>query len=527
MFLLFWTVWAATVWAVDEENLSYSVVFTGLEDDQTLLSLLQSVSVAVKRRDHPPSDLFLLRRRAKDDGETFIQALHSRGWFDATVDAAVSGDGEERVITFAVASGQRYRLGPSRLQLPPQPSVFVAPAMESLGLKEGEPAESAVIFAASEKLLLAAREQGFPRARLVDRPFELDRDGHWLHVVLELDPGPLVRLGQVHFSGDAGVDRSFLEKHLSWRPGAIYHPKRLDRIHRSLMGTKLFSSVSVDLDQPAKEGELWPVSVRLLQGKHKSIALGGGYSTDKGINLKGVWENRNVFNRGQRIKARTELGTQAQTIFLSHETPDFFQAEQKLTLSTQLDRSLEDAFDSQSVQIGANVSRPVFSPGGEAGLGLEWRLADVMEKSGGLRSSFTTTAIPMTLKLDRSDDLLDPGQGWRWNAELKPVLALSSSGQPHTRIGNRGSHYFTPWASPRIVLALRAEVDTVVGANHEDLAADERLYAGGGGRGPRFAGLRGKVGGWWVFWMVPGLMNRPFLRCPRGCCLEPGWGGVI
>lgn len=462
-----------------DEKVVYSVSFHGLDDQQELLTRLQSLSMALKRRDHPPDALSGLQRLAREDGETFVQALKADGWFDARVEPVITGEGESRVVTFVVQCGARYRFGHLELKLPPAPTQFVPPTMEALGLREGAFAQSAPVFAAGEKLLLLARQQGFPHAKLLENPLELDRQGHRLDVNLEMVLGDFVRLGKVTFVGAEGIQQDFLEQHLSWRPGAVYHPKRFDGIYRSLMGTGLFSSVKVELGTPPGKGELWPVTVLLTQRKHRSVAVGGGYSTDKGLNLKGSWEHRNVLDVGQRVKIKTELGTEAQMVSLAHETPDFLVSEQKLTLSLQLDRSLASAFDSQSVQVGGTLMRPVWAPGGEASLGLEWRIADVVDNSSAVRSSFASTALPVTLKLDRSDDLLDPGQGWRSHNEVKPVMALSKSGQSHVMVSNRGSLYYKIIQDPRIVMAFRGEADTVAGAGHDNLAADQRLYAGG------------------------------------------------
>ncbi|MBF0436524.1 MAG: BamA/TamA family outer membrane protein [Magnetococcales bacterium] len=469
---------ASMAWAADEK-VTYGVFFHGLDGHPELLTRLQSLSMALKRQDRPPDALSGLQARAREDAETFVQALKADGWFDARVDATITGEEAPRVVTFVVQSGVRYRYGRLVLKLPPTPTQFVPPSMDELGLHEDDFAQSAPVFAAGEKLLLLARQQGFPRARLLDHPLELDRQGHRLQVGFVLELGEFVRLGRVTFQGAEGIKPSFLEEHLSWRPGAVYHPKRFDGIYRSLMGTGLFSSVKVALGTPPGKGDLWPVTVRLIQRKHRSVALGGGFSTDKGLNLKGSWEHRNVLEVGQRFKIKTELGTEAQMVSLAHETPDFLVPEQKLTLSLQLDRSQASAFDSQSVQVGGTLLRPVWAPGGEAGLGVEWRIADVVDNSSALRSSFASTAIPMTLKLDRSDDLLDPGQGWRSHNEVKPVLALSKSGQSHVMVSNRGSLYHKLSQDPRVVVAFRGEADTVAGAGHDNLAADQRLYAGG------------------------------------------------
>ncbi|MBF0108276.1 MAG: BamA/TamA family outer membrane protein [Magnetococcales bacterium] len=470
---------AKAAWAVDEP-LSYEVAFRGVEG--SLLSLLQSVSSSVRLQDRPPANPSSLRRRAMDDHEKMVQALQSRGWFDARVDVLLPDERPVRTILFVVDTGQLYHLAPPGLRIKPVHDRLGAITAESLGLREGAPAESAVVFSAREALLARVRQLGFPHASLGDHGHDLDRAARLLHVVLDLDAGPLVRLGPVRFSGDEGLDATFLARHLSWRPGAVYHPMRLERAQRTLMGTGLFSAVAVELGAAPPEGELWPVDVRLTQRKHRTVSTGAGYSTDKGINLKGAWEHRNAFQVGQRIKVKTELGTEAQSVFLSHETPSFISSQQKLTLSAQSERTLEDAFVSQSIQLGANLLRPVFPPGGEASVGVEWRIADVMEKSGGgVRSSFATTAIPMVFKLDRSDDLLDPRNGWRWASELKPVLSLSAAGEPHARFVQRGSWYHTLSSASPTVLALRGEAGTVMGASHGDLAADQRLYAGGSG----------------------------------------------
>ncbi|MBF0421989.1 MAG: BamA/TamA family outer membrane protein [Magnetococcales bacterium] len=476
---LVWVLMSPSLVQAQVEGLSYTVAFHGLDANPSLLAELQSLSTAIKRQEQPHLNGVALKALAKGDGEAFVQALKAKGWFDARVEPEISGEAEQTVITFIISCGERYRLGPATVQLANESSLFVVPSMAALGLQEGLFAQSALIFAAGEKLVTLARQQGFPQARLLDRPMELDRHGHRLLAVLAVDTGPLVRLGQVTFLGSEGIEGDFLARHLSWRPGAIYHPKRFDRIYRSLMGTGLFSAVKVELGSPPEKGDLWPVTVRLTQRRHRSIAVGGGYSTDKGPNLKASWEHRNVLGVGQRLSSKTELGTDAQLISLSHETPDFLMAEQKLTFSLLLDRSLADAFDSQSIQLGATLLRPVFAPGGEGSLGVEWRIADVHDNSTDIRSSFASSAIPLTLKLDRSDDLLDPGQGWRSRSEIKPVLALSKSGQSHIVVSQRGSTYQKLMADPRLVLALRVEADTVQGASHDSLAADQRLYAGG------------------------------------------------
>lgn len=418
--------------------------------------------------------------------------MKSKGFFDVEVTAGIEGAEQSLEARFAVTPHERYRLDPPELQLDPPDSRFHPPAWESLDLHAGLPAESARILLAGDALIQAARDQGFPQARMVRRRVTRDPQTHRIQTRFHLDTGPRVHLGDVVIDEPGEVDIFFLKRRVPWNRGVPYHPKRIEETRLAFTGTGLFGVVRVRLAEQPDDRGLWPVLVELKERKPRTWRAGAGFSTDRGMEVNGGWEHRNLLGAGERLKSDLKLGVRTVTINNTLDIPDYVQRGQNLKFSGKLDRSVEEAFESVALELGAGLVRQVFAPGGEGSLSLHYRLSEVLDLSKEDKTSYSLLGMPLALTLDRSNDPLDATRGWRLFGEIAPNLAVTGKSVHFLRSSNKISRYASWSETPDLVLAGRAELDVTLGAEQNDIPADNRLYAGGGssvrGYGQQMAG---------------------------------------
>lgn len=461
-------------------NFAYKVDFYGLEDNEKLLEIMQEVSVTLKRQNEPPPSRFLLSRRTNKDQKSFLEALQSQGYFDGNVEVEMAGEQAPYAVIFRIEPKIRYQFTQPRLEIIPATAPFIPPSWEKLDLQPGEPAKSAPILKAEEALIQSALQQGYPWAKMgklnVNR--EPEKKLVNIHYVLEL--GQLVQLGAVHIQGNESVDGDFLQRRIPWQPGTPFHPKRLEEAHQAFTATGLFSVARLQLAKKPDAQGYWPLEVELKERKHRTWRAGTGFSTDRGILVNGGWEHRNFKNSGERLRTEANLGLNTLTLNSSYDKPDFFDRGQKLRFSNKLEKAMEEAYETLSMEFGAGVVRPMFGPGGETSLTANYRLSKVLELSTDLEKSYSVVSLPLGITLDKSNDPLDATEGWRLSTEIIPNRAITSNSVTFTRWNNRGSIYY-PWPdSPDLVLAGRLELDATYGADTHKIPADNRLYAGGG-----------------------------------------------
>jgi translocation and assembly module TamA len=95
------------------------------------------------------------------------------------------------------------------------------------------------------------------------------------------------------------------------------------------------------------------------------------------------------------------------------------------------------------------------------------------------RRTYYVAALPGQITWDRSNDLLDPTSGFRLSAQISPEASLGSGTQFYGRGLFEATGYYP--VGDNIVIAGRARVGSIYGADRADIAPSRRFYAGGGG----------------------------------------------
>jgi len=476
--------------------------------DEALDQALSDSSTLISLRENAPVGPFALVARAQQDVERFLTALQSFGYYKGKARVEIAGrllddpgvpallerapaDPPVEVIV-SIESGPLFHLGKVNIQGAVSPQVRAR-----LELQPGAPAVAPNVLAGRERLLSALRDEGYALAKVNEPVAVLDEDADTLDITYEVDAGPRVDLGQISVKGLDHVNESFVHGRVPIHPGEPFNPARIEKTRRDLASVGVFSSVRARAaDELDAQGHL-PIEFEMMERPRRVVSLSGAYSTDLGGSLAVSWRHRNLLGGAEQLSlaagvaqlggnSTTGIGYNAAISFIK---PDFLRRDQSLQANLGAIKQSLDAYDRQAITGDLLVSRR-FSAHWSYSVGLAAEQAKI--KQQGVTSDYTLLSLPMVVKYDDTNSLLDPTQGLRAAALVTPTQPLA--GRNTTTFASMqisGSAYLDLGDPGRSVLALRGLIGDVEGASQFDLPADKRFYAGGSAtvRGYRYQSI--------------------------------------
>src|SRR6266478_3513748 len=466
-------------------DLNYRVEITGAEDSE-LADLLDSVSELKTLEDKVPASEEALRRRADRDLGRLADAAHSLGYWEAGFSYELDTDAEPAKITVKVEPGPLYHVASVSVQgADHQPLVI--PNQPKLPLKPGDPARTAPVVATETALLSALGNSGHPFAKVEDRRVAIDRAEHTMEVIYTLDPGPVQRFGPLAITGLERLDPGYVEGRIRWHRGAVYDAANVEETRRALIESGLFSKVRITPTADPDNPEDVRMTIDATERLHRTIGVGLAYNTSQGPAARAFWENRNLFGNAEYLRVAAEAGQQIAGFRANFRKPDFLTIDQDLLATAEIVNDTPVAYHSRRGVVLVGLERR-FSPDLTAGIGLQGTKANVVPQANPNPTATATPTqhysligIPAYLKIDETDNLLNPTRGYR--AQLSVTPAHTLSGPNLTFVTNlvSGSTYWGLGPDQRAVLAGKLALASLDGAPPFPLPADQRIYAGGGG----------------------------------------------
>jgi translocation and assembly module TamA len=208
------------------------------------------------------------------------------------------------------------------------------------------------------------------------------------------------------------------------------------------------------------------------------VGFGGNWSSTEGLGGQAFWEDRNLFGGDQNLRAQI-TGSQTRNLAeLSFGSPDILTRNLDLIASVKADSQRTSAFISQT-------------EGGSAGLswmmGENWRISAstayerTLEKQLGENYNVSLLSLPIELRHDSSNSLLNPTAGDRMILTARPYLSLIGDHAAFQSLNLYATKYVEVWDKPQVVLAGWGRAGTILGAASFAIPPDKRLYVGGAG----------------------------------------------
>ncbi|MEM1301173.1 MAG: autotransporter assembly complex family protein [Pseudomonadota bacterium] len=446
---------------------------------------------------------------ALSDYRNLTLALYSSGYYSGIVSVRVNGREASTIPLLALPSkietvalrvdpGDPFRFG----------TVDIAPlpANAQVALPQpGETARADDIQTAVDGVITAWRGAGHAKATVADQRAIADHTRNTLSVQTRLAPGPRAVFGDFVLQSDSAVRAKQIRRIAGIPKGETFSPETLDLVSARLQRTGAFSSVVLREAETLGPGNTLDIGVTVTDAKPRRFGFGAELSTDEGLALSSFWLHRNYLGGAERLRLDgriSGIGSTSGTdglIAARIDRPAVFGPDTNAFLFAEAERLDEPDFLSDRITLGAGASR-IYSPQLEAEIGIALNYSRTEDDLG--EREFLFLSFPFTRTFDRRDDALSPTRGFYINTQITPFVGLDDTASGIRTFSDvRG--YLSLDADSRFVLAGRAQVGSVFGAELEEIHPDFLFYSGGSNtvRGQPFQSLNvaldggGEIGG--------------------------------
>ncbi|ABM36174.1 surface antigen (D15) [Polaromonas naphthalenivorans CJ2] len=395
------------------------------------------------------------------------------------------GVNEHPVIVVAVDPGQATNIGPVAITF--AGDIAVSPDADATaqrteierdwrlptGLRFTQDAWSSAKTQALRQLV--ARR--YPAGKLAGSLADVDAPGRIASLRVDLDSGPLYRLGPMQVSGVERYDPALVPRLARLNQGDIYDLNQLVQAQQRLAASGYFDSAYVFIN-PENDPLAVPVQVQVREAKLQKVVLGVGMTTDSGPRASVEHTHHRVPGIGWR--AVTKLQLEKKSPFVQTEwtsIPD--EANWRWGVLGRVERINDNELITQAQrlrfgrsQAGDRIDRNIYVQYDRAnvqGAGLLGNSAADTGDGSALTANYVWTGRYF-------DSLPFPAKGYALGFELGAGTTLGKDRQPFTRTVGRWMG-IKPLERGRI--AMRAEAGAVLARDTANIPATQLFRTGG------------------------------------------------
>lgn len=461
--------------------LEYTVQFEGVTDE-SLRNLLEETSQLSSLQNSPTSTAAALQRRADKDFSNILKALHSRAYYEAKVKTNINFNATPAIVKIDVDTGPVYSLSSFRIissndDNSDQTSCYPFESIDEsdLDITINGPALPEYIINAEDILIKRMEREGYPLAKIVKREVIADQESKSVSVVLHVNSGILAKFGETTITGQKRVKDIFFCRKITWQKGCTYQPEQVARTLNALEASGLFSTINISYADEVDENGLLPMTIAVNEAKHRSIGLGLNYDTDLGPGLSAEWENRNLFGRGEKLSFVTNIWVRKKEGTLRYTKPDFCRPRQDLIWTAEVMNLETRGFEESSLSLSGIIERQWNDNIRYSYGGMFKRLRNWDSDNNG---SFNLVKTPLQFMWHKTNGLLDPTSGSVALLKCTPTLQTMSPAFAYAINTASASIYLPLRKDHRFVLAGKATLGSIWGANKHSIPPSERFYAG-------------------------------------------------
>ncbi len=485
------------------DPLRYTVSLNVEGGDEDLTEALTDASDMVADEERPVSGSLGLLSKAGSERQLLIAELYRLARYDGVVDIRIDGKPLDALppdaefgagpvpVTINVTPGNVFTLGDVALK---GDAANLMPA--TFGLIPRGNAGSDAVLKAEALIVRTLKEEGRPLAKVTNRDIVADHATSTLDVTLTVEAGPIAGYGDTTVEGTDEVDRDFAGYMAGLKRGDTYSPQEIEDARDRLINLGVFNSVSLQEGAELDGNGTVPIGVEVSERKKRYYGIGATYSNTEGFGIEGFWGHRNLFGRAEKLRIEgsisgigdtSDYGKLDYNAAIMFEKPGVVGPASKFFSRAEVVAEHPDAYDRFSANGGVGLAYDLTrNQNLSAELGIDY--SDIDDAFGSARHLIVS--IPLQYVYDNRNDRLNPTKGWRLLAFVEPSYdALTST--PFVKLEAEASTYQSLDADGKYVAAARVATGSIFGAAVQDVPADRRFYAGGGGsvRGYAYQGI--------------------------------------
>jgi translocation and assembly module TamA len=508
---------------VSRASIPYTLTVEVAGDDSALKSGIRDASSLYSLRKDAPGDGEALARRAESDFGPIIDALWGAGYYNANVTISIDGAtlpiASSDIAAFArAAEAYRNRApAPVIIKVDPGPlfklrSVRVINALgvefseaelpqRTVGLKPGDPAVASEIRAAETRIINYFRKEGRPLAKIQSIAPVVDHAQNVMDVTVTAAPGPIAPFGEATINGPQTFDPAIVRSFLYIYPGDPYSPAAVADARNSIREIPAVGGVRITEGTALDPYGRLPYRIDVEDRLPYAIGASVKYSTTNGPEGQVYWEDRNVFGGAERLRLQAsvfyappwfiasqslrnfspdDIGGRISASFLK---PALWGTTNDLLIDALAEKiSTSGAgfvgYQAEDTDVTASL-RHRFNQNFWVQAGLEAQKGDATDALGTV--NYTLVGVPVSANFDTTDSKLDPTRGVRVNVSAVGFGTFLGSSLDLVQAKAGASAYYSIDADSRYVLAGRVAAGAMGGPQLDEIPANWRFYAGGGG----------------------------------------------
>lgn len=482
------------------------ITFQG--ENGALETALRRASLLQAAQDEGIEDAFEVFTIARAEYGQLIGTFYEAGFYAPQISVRI--DGREaadisplnppdtiRQIDLILTAGPAFVFGQAQL------GPLVRGTELSDDFASGRPARSTVIRAATTDAVDGWRDIGHAKAQPDDQQITARHPPGALDVAVNIAPGPRLRFGQLRPDGQQRTRAERIVAIAGLPTGEVFSPRDVQRAAERLRRTGTFASVSLREADTANADDTLDIDASVVEAPLRRIGASVEYDTEAGGKLSAFWLHRNVFGGAERFRVEGMVGGLGAgsgkldyRLATEFSRPATFTPDTTLNIGTLIETERETDFEARRARVN---------------IGLVHRFSDELTFGGGVgvlleranfgpdlltRQDFQLLLLPLDVTWDRRDDERAPTRGFYARGELMPFLGLRGTDSGARAYADlRGYRAFGQ--DDGVVLAGRAQLGAVFGAELNRTPRDLLFYSGGGGsvRGQPFRSLGVTSGG--------------------------------
>jgi outer membrane protein insertion porin family len=359
--------------------------------------------------------------RLNFDRELLRQFYLHEGYADFKVQSAVAEltpDRKDFFVTFTVDEGDRYQFGKIDIVVRLR-DLAVEDLSAALEIMSGDWYDSRVVDSAVNAISDVVGARGFAFVDVYPRVVR-NQEEKTINLTFEVGEGPRVFIERIEIVGNVRTLGKVIRREFRLVEGDAFSTTKLERSRQRIQNLNYFESVSVEEEAGSAAG-MAVIKVKVTEKSTGSIAIGGGYSTDKGPLADLTITENNLLGRGQRLSLTTTLALKGSQIDLSYTEPYFLDREILSGIDifrTTKDNQDSSSFDNLSLGGALRIGYPVTEDLSQAWKyelkqtevsGIPANASAVVKASAG---KVNISEVKHTITYDKRNNLLVPTDGY-------------------------------------------------------------------------------------------------------------------
>ncbi|MEI6798472.1 MAG: BamA/TamA family outer membrane protein [Pseudomonadota bacterium] len=483
------------------------VTFTVTGGDKALTRDLRAASGLVGAgKDKAALDLFA---DARAEYGKLLSALYAAGHYGPVIHVLIDGREADSMAPLDAPSAIGKVVvtvdpGPAFVLSTPQIVPLAAGQSLPSGFVAGKGAGAGVIMAAVQAGIDGWRGQGHGKAAVAEQTLTADHASATLSVAVRLNPGPVLRFGDLSIKGATHIRPNRLRKIAGLPTGHRFDPAEEARAAQRLRRSGVFSSVTLSEDESITPPDLLGITADVVEALPRRYSLGAEVATNDGLRLNGSWLHRNLLGGGERFEVTGAVsnivaagsGTDYAlgTTLDRPATPD---ADTTLNLSATLGHKDDADYTADTLALGFGLTH-YFSDTLTAHAAVAYDFSNGQDSAGDF--TYRSLQLPLGAVWDHRDSKTEATRGYYLDLGAKPFFGFGA-----TENGARltvDARAYKALGGGGAVLAGRIQGGAILGASALGTPRTDLFYSGGGGtvRGQAYQSLGISVldGATWV-----------------------------